>query len=129
MRDAQKELDESNVIVKIVAFDNDFMAKAYVASAGLTWPLLLDLNQEVYRDYSMQRGTFWQLYNPLSILKYLLLIATGTPPGKPGRDWNQMGGDVLIDPDGVVRMHFVSNNPHDRPSVKKILGIIEPARF
>lgn len=124
MRDAQKELDASNVVVKIVAFDNDFMAKAYVSSSGLTWPLLLDLDQNLYRRYSMQRGTFWQLYNPLSILKYLLLIATGTAPGKPGRDWNQMGGDVLIDPAGIIRMHFVSNNPHDRPSVNKILSLI-----
>ncbi len=126
MRDAQKELDESNVVVKIVAFDSDYMAKAYVASTGLMWPLLFDSDQNLYRRYSMQRGTFWQLYNPLSILKYLSLIATGTLPGKPGRDWNQMGGDILVDPEGVIRMHFVSNNPHDRPSVDEILSIIKP---
>jgi len=102
------------------------MAQAYVASASLVWPLLLDADKNLYRRYSMERGTFWQLYNPLSILKYLLLIATGTVPGKPGSDWNQMGGDVLIDPDGVIRMHFVSSNPHDRPSVKEILSIIKP---
>lgn len=125
MRDAQDELDDLKVAVKIVAFDNDFMAKAYIANANLTWPLLLDPDLNLYRRYGMERGTFWQLYNPLSILKYLLLIATGTRPGKPGRDWNQMGGDILIDPDGNVQLHFVSSNPHDRPSVNEILSLIK----
>lgn len=125
MRDVQDQLDEASVTVKVVAFDDDFMAKAYVAKTKLSWPLLLDSKRELYRGYGMERGTFWQLYNPISIFKYLWLIVTGTRPGKPGSDWNQMGGDILIDPDGIVRMHFVSGNPHDRPSVKEIFELIE----
>lgn len=125
LRDAQDQLDESGVIVKVVAFDNDFMAKAYVSNTNLKWPLLLDSKRELYRGYGMERGTFWQLYNPISILKYLWLIATGTRPGKPGSDWNQMGGDILIDPKGIVQMHFISSNPHDRPTVNEILELIK----
>ena len=34
-------------------------------------------------------------------------------------------GDVLIDPEGVVRLHYISEGPHDRPSVQTLLSVIE----
>ena len=49
----------------------------------------------------------------------------GVQPGKPGEDWRQMGGDVLIDPSGIVRLHFVSSDPHDRPSLEEIFATVE----
>lgn len=101
------------------------MAKSYVESTNLEWPLLLDdENQQVYREYGLQRASWWALYNPLSILRYLKLILSGTRPGKPGKDWEQLGGDVLVDPDGIVQLHHVSQNPHDRPEVETILDLV-----
>ena len=123
---AQKEkLDHLNIQVKIVTFDDDFMAKSYVKSAKIAFPLLLDVGTQTYSAYGMKRGSWWSLYNPLSILKYLFLMLTGTRPGKPGKDWNQLGGNILIDPDQIVRMHYLSESPHDRPSVEAIVQLVE----
>ena len=36
----------------------------------------------------------------------------------------QRGGDVLIDPDGIVRMHRVGKGPADRPGVERFLQIV-----
>ncbi len=99
---------------------------AYVKATKLKWPLLLDSEQKLYTSYGMSRGSWWDIYNPVSVWNYLQLILRGKLPGKPGRDWRQLGGDVLIDPVGIVRLHHVSDNPHDRPSVETIL---EAVRF
>ena len=125
LRDAKNELDALNIRVKIVTFDSDFLAKAYVKNSAIEWPLLLDSSDEnTYNSYGLQRASWWTLYNPLSIIRYLYLMMTGTRPGKPGSDWNQLGGDVLIDPDGIVRMQYVSESPHDRPEVSAILETV-----
>ena len=118
LRQKQARLDELNIDVKLVAFDDDFMAKAYVAETKLDWPLLLDRNRKLYAAYGMSRGSWWAIYNPVSVARYIWLMFRGVQPGK---DWPQMGGDVLIDPSGIVRLHFVSCDPHDRPSVGRLL--------
>ena len=97
------------------------MAKAYAAETQLEWPLLLDRDRHLYAAYGMGQGSWWALLNPVAIAGYVRLLITGTKLGKPGEDVRQMGGDILIDPDGIVRLHHVSSNPHDRPSVRQLL--------
>jgi alkyl hydroperoxide reductase subunit AhpC len=123
LRQQESELTERNIKVKVVTFDADFMALAYVKETNLAWPLLKDTELSLYTAYGMGRGTWWDIYNPISVLNYLRLIFTGKGPGKPGRDWRQLGGDVLIDPEGIIRLHYVSADPHDRPSVDSILTL------
>ena len=120
LRHRQERLDELKIKVKIVTFDNDEMAKAYVEQTKLQWPLLLDPTRELYSAYGMGKGTLWSLSNPIAILRYVWLILRGQNLGKPGSDVFQMGGDILIDPNGIVRMHHASAGPHDRPSPKTI---------
>ena len=121
MRQREAELAELNIDVKVVTFDVDSMALAYVNETKLSWPLLLDSRRELYSAYGMERGTWWAIYNLVSIWRYLKLIVSGKQPGKPGRDWRQLGGDILIAPNGIVRLHYVSLTPHHRPSVETIL--------
>jgi hypothetical protein len=121
----RQKLDQLNVETKVVTFDADFMAKAYVANIKMTWPLLLDPEQTLYDAYGMRRGSWWAIYGLPSIWNYLKLIFRGRLPGKPGKDWRQLGGDVLIDPNGIIRLHHISTGPHDRPSVDSILEQVE----
>jgi len=106
--------------VAVVTFDDDFMARGYVEQTDLQWPMLLDREVAMYRAYSMDRADLWSIYGPASIWNYLKLISRGRKIEKPGTDLRQLGGDVLIDPTGIVRYHFVSTSPHDRPSPEDI---------
>ena len=124
MRQHEKELDELDLGVKVVSFDADALALAYVRESELPWPLLLDVDKRLYREYGMTRGSWWRIYGPVSIWNYLKLFMQGKKPGKPGEDWRQLGGDVLIDPQGTVRILYVSTSPHDRPSVNSILNFV-----
>ena len=44
--------------------------------------------------------------------------------GLPTDDVYQLGGDVLIDPEGTIRLHHVSRIPIDRPSVESLLEVV-----
>lgn len=124
LRHREEELNSVDLRVKVVAFDDDVMAATYVKATKLAWPLLLDSGRQLYQAYGFERGSWWKIFSPRVVWKYLLLIMRGSPPGKPGSDWRQMGGDVLIDPNGMVRLHHASTTPHDRPSVDAILEAI-----
>lgn len=50
------ELETLNVQTKVVTFDADFMARAYVKSLEMKWPLLLDPEQQLYDAYGMTSG-------------------------------------------------------------------------
>lgn len=43
---------------------------------------------------------------------------------EPWAQVGQRGGDVLIDPAGIVRVHHVGDGPADRPSVESLLAAI-----
>jgi peroxiredoxin len=121
------QLQQLGVETKIVTFDAHSLAIAYIREMAISWPLLLDPDLSVYKAYGMQRGDVWALFGLYSIWKYLRLIFRGRLPGKAGKDWMQLGGDVLIDPQGIIRLHYVSRNPHDRPDLAAILKTVSDA--
>jgi len=124
LRLREKRLAELDVQVKVLTFDGVPLAQDYLQRTQLTWPLLLDEERVLYKAYGMPRGTLWNVFGLPAVIKYLRLILRGRMPGKAGSDWRQLGGDVLIDPAGVVQLHFVSAGPHDRPTVNDIIQAI-----
>ncbi len=125
MRQHDQWLVERDVAVCVVTFDADFMARAYIQETGLEWPLLVDAERSLYRGYGMERGSVWDIYGPSAIGVYLKLMLRGRSLRSPGRDVHQLGGDVLIDPEGLVRLHHVGAGPADRPEAGEILDLIE----
>jgi hypothetical protein len=127
LREAAAQLVQRDVRVAVVTFENDFFARQYVAETGLDWPLLLDVQRTVYRGYGMLAASRWDVWGPATWAAYLRELGKGRLPKKPSSDdIYQRGGDVLIDPDGVVRLHHVGAGPADRPAVTSLLDLISP---
>jgi len=124
LRQQQNRIDELNLQIQVITFDDASRAQLYSQNMHLSWPVLIDHDRRAYAAYQMQRAGLWELYNPVSIAKYLSLMIKGNRPGKPGKDWHQLGGDVLMDPQGIVRLHHVSRTPHDRPTPDQIFELI-----
>lgn len=120
-------LQEKNVAVVAVTFEAPERAAAYRREADLPWPLLVDQERKLYGKYGMTQGTAWQIFGPASWLRYAQLIARGRRVRRPTGDVHQLGGDVLIDPEGVVRLHHVGQGPADRPSIAEVLALISSA--
>ena len=126
MRKHEQELRDRKIDVAVVTFDADFMARAYVQQTQLPWTLLIDANRSLYNAYGLLRADWWAIYGPSSIWEYLkLIVLKGRRVEKPGSDYRQLGGDILIDPHGIVRLRYLSTSPHDRPDIAEILAISE----
>jgi len=124
LRGYEGDFARREVKVAIVTFENDFLARAYAAETALAWPILVDDARALYEGYGMLRASFWDVWGPRTWWAYLRELARGGRLTASGGDICQRGGDVLIDPDGIVRMHHVGAGPADRPAVKTILAKI-----
>lgn len=105
----------------MVTFENDYFARQYVAETGLPWPLLIDTDRELYRGYGMLEASFLDIWGPASWQAYAGAMLKGQLPKPAHGDIYQRGGDVLIDPKGIVRLHHVGSGPADRPAIASIM--------
>jgi hypothetical protein len=124
LRERNEELQRHNLKVAVVTFENDYFARSYVAETGLDWPLLIDEQRLLYRGYDMLSASFWDVWGPRTWWVYGRELLKGQSLHKSEGDVMQRGGDVLIDPTGIVRLHHVGDGPADRPTVEGILAWI-----
>ncbi len=124
MREHEAELAELSVAVAVVTFEAGFLARQYVEESGLVWPLLVDEKRELYRGYGMLAASFWDIWGPKTWLAYGKALLSGQQLQQSQGDISQRGGDVLIDPEGMVRLHHVGEGPADRPSLTLIMKTI-----
>ena len=124
LQQSEAELEKLDVKVVVVTFEAGFLARAYIEDTGLRWPLLIDATREVYKAYDMLVASFWDIWGPHTWWAYLKELIRGRFPVKSEGDISQRGGDVLIDPNGIVRFHHVGQGPGDRPSARSILDAL-----
>ena len=124
LRQFSSELAQLSVDVLVLTFEEPRQAKRYVEETQLPWPLLIDQARTLYGTYGMERASWSTLLKPATWSVYAKLMAKGRRPRKSTGDVKQLGGDVLIDPEGIVRMHHISDGPADRPPIDEILQIV-----
>jgi len=125
LRDHEAEFFRRKINVVVVSFEANSLARSYAQETSLFWPLLVDETRETYRAYGMLSASFLDVFGPRTLWLYLKAIMKGEKLHKSQGDIFQRGGDVLIDPQGIVRLHHVGKNPVDRPSVEAIIEKID----
>ena len=121
MREQEDQFNRRNARIAVVTFENDFFARQYVADTGLSWPLLVDETRDTYRNYGMLAASFWDIWGLKSLQAYLRALLRGEKLRHSQGDIYQRGGDVLIDPAGIVRLHHIGEGPADRPAIETLL--------
>ena len=124
LRQRADELERLGVDVLVVSFEAGPMVLAYARTTSLPFPIVVDEERELYRAYGMLLGHKRDLWGPASVLVYLRLMLRGRRLRLPTGDTAQLGGDVLIDPAGVVRVHHVGSGPADRPAIEALLDVV-----
>jgi alkyl hydroperoxide reductase subunit AhpC len=112
----------------VITFEKPFFVRAYVQETQLEWPILRDESRALYRAYGMERGAAGDIFGLKSWWTYLKLVLRGRRLRKSGGDVYQLGGDVLVDPEGIVRLQHIGRGPADRPPVDAILRIVTPGK-
>jgi hypothetical protein len=123
LREHENELEAVGIKVVIVTFEAGPFAQAYIHDTKLRWALLVDESRDLYSAYGMKRGRWRDLLGPAAWWVYAKLLVRGRRLRYSSGDVKQLGGDVLIDPAGIVRLHHVGAGPADRPCVSSLLEV------
>ena len=105
----------------VVTFEGEEAAAGYVAETGIRWPIVSDDRRELYQVYGLEKAHWRHLIGPRTLWAYAKEALRGTFPRRPVADTTQQGGDVLIDPEGVVRFHHIGAGSGYRPTVSQIV--------
>ncbi len=87
-----------------------------------SFDVLLDRERNVYQAYELERS-FLRTRNLRTMWTYVRMKLAGwKSQGSGGDDTSQLGGDFIIDSQGVMRLAYRSYDPTDRPSLEYLLN-------
>ncbi|MEX2185403.1 MAG: peroxiredoxin-like family protein [Pirellulales bacterium] len=124
LRERQIELAALGADVLVVTFEAGPVACAYMDETQLPWPVVVDPDRSLYHAYGMMSARWIDLIGPRVIWLYLKLMFRGGRVRMPTGDTSQLGGNVIVDPQGIVRLHHVAVGPAGRPTVESLLELI-----
>lgn len=106
--------------VLIITFGSLLGAKTWLEETCSPFQLLLDPEREAYQAYGLERS-YTRSWNLRTIWTYVKLLASGRKWRGIQGDSAQLGGDFIVDSQGVLRLAYRSHDPIDRPSVYDLL--------
>lgn len=128
VRERIDEFGDTEIV--LVTFTRPNLLAAYVERHDLAFPVLVDPAREVYRTYGYRRGSVRRVWGWRAAKRYVELFRSGGIKGlrRPVEDTLQLGGDVVISPDGALAYAFHGDGPDDRPSIDELLDAVDRAR-
>ncbi len=110
----------------LVTFTDPVNIADYRDRHGYNLPVVVDHDRSAYRTYGLDSGSITQIWNLQSAKRYAEIIRADGPGAlkRPTEDTRQLGGDFIIDPDGILIYGFWSQGPADRPDVELLAAAL-----
>jgi hypothetical protein len=121
----KNELKRMNTEVIAVSFESSENAEKYLKDTNLRWPLVFDEKKVLYHYFGMGKGSFREIWGYRTWVAYFHELLQGRFPQKSNGDIYQQGGDIVLDPDNVIRFVHVGAGPADRPEIETLLQLIK----
>ena len=124
---AKKDVfDKQGVTVIVVSFAEPDRLVGYQQQHQWPFVVLADPDRSAYQAFGLKRLSWFRVFSPATIRLYFELLWKGRKARSYGKDdYYQGGGDFILDRDGKVLFSYPSDDPADRPSVNRILEVIE----
>ena len=120
----KEEFSQLDTRLLIVSFATLPAVQAWLKETCSTFEVLLDRERVVYKAYGLERS-FWRSRNLKTIWKVVTHKLAGRPSyDSHGDDTTQLGGDFIIDQDGILQLAYRSHDPTDRPTAQYLLTIL-----
>lgn len=119
----REEFRQLNTEVIVVGFGTPAQARAWVKETCSPFTMLLDREREIYRLYGLERS--WRgTWNIRTLLFYVRKLLSGHRLHGIQGDPIQLGGDFILDGEGIVRLAYPSRYATDRPPLPDLLAIL-----
>lgn len=113
----------------LITFSDPKYLRVYRNRTGWDLPILIDRERSVYRQFGYGRGSVRRVYGIRALRRYVEIFWQ-----RGVRDYHrstedplQLGGNAVIDPDGVASWIYRGEGPDDRPTVEDLLAAVEQA--
>jgi hypothetical protein len=100
------------------------MAADFRERQGIQFPLLVDRTKETYRALQMKKGNLWDVVGPSNWPRYAKAMITGHGVDLPKQDPYQMGGVLIVRPDGEVLYEFRASESRDNPPLDELIAAL-----
>jgi len=117
------ELDRLDAEVFVIGFGARTSARAWLQQTCDLFPLLLDPERELYRTYGLKQSSL-RSWNLRTIWFYVRRLLSGRKGRGIQGSSTQLGGDFIVDTDGILRLVYPSREATDRPPVTRLLAIL-----
>ncbi len=116
----QRTFQKLNADIVAISFGTVYWAKVWLAETAVSFPLLLDQDRNAYQAFGLESSVLrsWGLKN---MRYYANAIRSGKKFLGTRGNANQLGGDFIIDKQGIIQLAYPSHDPTDRPSINQIL--------
>jgi len=117
------DLESLAVRVVAISFGPVSNARAWLAETGAPFLMLLDSERVAYHAYGLEHSWLrgWGLKAARHYVRALL--AGHRWRGIQG-DTAQLGGDFIVDRNGIIRFAYRSHDPADRPPAGQLLAVL-----
>lgn len=129
MRDHFPRLQALGAQVLVVTFATPQALAIFLADYPMPFPVVSDPERRAYRAFGLERTSWWTIFRPDVVLRYLRLIRKGWSPRRPGEgdDLLQLGGDFVLDAQGEILYAHRSADPTDRPTMETLFAALSKA--
>lgn len=121
VRDAAARFREEGVRIVVIGMGSPEECARFRQRHRLTFPVLSDPERAAYRAYGLPEGETGQVSGRQELASGMRLALRGILPGRPRGNPRQLGGDVLIDREGVIRSIRRSRRAADVPDPEALL--------
>ena len=119
---AQIQAAQTDVVT--VSFDTPYWSQVWLQETQSPFPFLADPDRIAYRAYGLESSVL-RSWSPANLWYYTKAVLQRRETfGKRGNP-HQLGGDFVIDAHGIIQMAHPSREPTDRPTVDKILAVLQ----
>ena len=111
-----------------VAFDEpDRVRAGLLSGVEDPWPVLIDQERRTYGDWGLRRASRSRLARLDWVRGYARMLLRGDRLARPGSDVLQLGGDFVVDREGIVVLAHAQESFDDRPPAGALVKALEDA--
>lgn len=111
--------------IAVVTFAAPGLLAAYRQHLAVPFPVLSDPDRVLYRLLGAERGARRQVWSLGTLRTYARLLCKGRRLRRPTEDIRQLGADVVVGRDGIVRYLHLPATPASRPPVQALIDALD----
>jgi peroxiredoxin len=120
------EFDRRGVAIVVVSFAEPARLAPYQEHHHWPFVILADPKRTAYQAFALKRLSLLRVFSLSTLRLYFRLLREGKKLPDYGKDdYYQAGGDFLVDRKGNILFAHRSQDPADRPPIKKLLEAID----